>query len=129
LEKLKKQQVGGLLESLISNAEDNNGISVILQKVDVPDANGLKQLGFDLKKKVPSLFAVLTAEIKGKPQIAVALSDNLVNDHELHAGHIVKELAANIKGGGGGQPYFATAGGGDVSGLPKVLEEARNHIP
>ncbi|MEN8249067.1 MAG: alanine--tRNA ligase [Bacteroidota bacterium] len=129
LEKLKKQQVGGLIDELAGNAENINGISVILQKVDVPDAAGLKQLGFDLKKKLPSLFAVLTAEIKGKPQIAVAISDNIVNEYDLHAGNIVRELAANIKGGGGGQPYFATAGGGDASGLPKVLEEARNYIP
>ena len=47
----------------------------------------------------------------------------------MHAGTIVRELAANIKGGGGGQPFFATAGGSDSSGLPKVLEAARNYIP
>ena len=72
---------------------------------------------------------VVTAEINGKPQIAVAVSEDLVKNSDMHAGTIVRELASNIKGGGGGQPFFATAGGSDSSGLPKVLEAARNYIP
>ena len=128
LEQLKKQKVGGLKESLIKSAETVNGINVILQHVEVPDAGGLKQLGFELKNQLPSLFMVLTTEINGKPQIAVVISENLVNEKNLHAGNIVKALATHIKGGGGGQSFFATAGGSDASGLPKVLQEAYNYI-
>jgi alanyl-tRNA synthetase len=121
--------VGNLKEDLIASAEDVGGIKVILQHVEVPDAGGLKQLGFEIKKKIASLFMVLTAEINGKPQIAVVVSENLVNKKELHAGNIVRELAKHIKGGGGGQPFFATAGGSDVKGLPQVLTAARTYIP
>jgi alanyl-tRNA synthetase len=129
LELLKKQKVGNLKEDLIASAEDVGGIKVILQHVEVPDAGGLKQLGFEIKKKIASLFMVLTTEINGKPQIAVVVSENLVNKKELHAGNIVRELAKHIKGGGGGQPFFATAGGSDVKGLPQVLTAARTYIP
>ena len=71
---------------------------------------------------------VLTAEINGKPQIAVIISESLVKDKGLNAGTIVRELATNIKGGGGGQPFFATAGGSDTSGLSKVRESATSYI-
>ena len=129
LEQLKKQKVGGLKDELIKHAEEINGLKVIIQQVDVPDAGGLKQMCFEIKNQLSSLYMVLTAEINGKPHIAVAISEDLVNNSDLHAGDIVRELAANIKGGGGGQPFFATAGGSDISGLPKVLEAARNYIP
>jgi alanyl-tRNA synthetase len=129
LEQLKKQKVGGLKDDLIKRAEEINGLQVIIQQVDVPDAGGLKQLCFEIKNQLSLLFMVLTAEINGKPQIAVAISEDLVKKSDLHAGNIVRELASNIKGGGGGQPFFATAGGSDNSGLPKVLEAARDYIP
>jgi len=122
---LKKEKVGDLKGDLIKAAEDVNGMKVILEKVEVPDANALKQLGFEIKNQVESLFMVLVAEIGNKPQIAVVISENLVKKHNLNAGNIVRELAILIKGGGGGQPFFATAGGSDVSGLDEVLKLAR----
>ena len=127
-EELKKEKVGDLKEDLIKSVESVNGVNVIIQKVEVMDASGLKQLGFEIKNQVPSLFMVLVADIKGKPQIAVVISEDIVNKLDLHAGNIVKELAVNIRGGGGGQPFFATAGGSDVSGLNKVLESAKSYI-
>jgi alanyl-tRNA synthetase len=56
------------------------------------------------------------------------ISDNLVKDKNLHAGNIVKELAREIKGGGGGQPFYATAGGTDISGLDRVIERAKELV-
>lgn len=129
LVQLKKQKVGGLKDELIKQAEEINGVQVIIQQVDVPDAGGLKQLCFEIKNQLSSLYMVLTAEINGKPQIAVAISEDLVKNSDLHAGNIIRELASIIKGGGGGQPFFASAGGSDSSGLPKVLEAARKFIP
>ena len=67
---------------------------------------------------------VLAADIAGKPQIAVMISEEIVKSLNIHAGNIVKELAREIKGGGGGQPFFATAGGQDITGLSKVVEKA-----
>jgi alanyl-tRNA synthetase len=60
--------------------------------------------------------------------IAVALSDDAVRDWNCHAGNMVKEWSSLIKGGGGGQPSFATCGGNDLQGLPLVLEKAKSHL-
>jgi alanyl-tRNA synthetase len=72
------------------------------------------------------LFLVLVADFDGKPSITVMIAENLVKEKGLHAGNIVKELAKEVKGGGGGQPFFATAGGSDISGLDNVLVKARS---
>ena len=87
----------------------------------------IKDLCFELKQE-DNTFIVLGAEVSGKPQLFVAVSDNLVKDKKFHAGNIVKELAKEINGGGGGQPFFATAGGTEAKGLEKALEKANNFI-
>ncbi len=103
----------------------SNGVSVIAEKVTLPSADALKGIAYELKQKVENLFLVLAADVQGKPQVAVMIDDQLVKEKNLHAGNIVKELAREIKGGGGGQPFFATAGGTDLSGLDRVVEKGR----
>ncbi|MTI22441.1 alanine--tRNA ligase [Fulvivirga sp. RKSG066] len=128
LNKAKAAQAMDIKKDLIANAENENGINKIISQVELPAADTLKQLAFDLRKEVDDLFMVLAANIDGKPQIAVAISDNLVKDKSLNAGNIIRDLAKNIKGGGGGQPFFATAGGKDISGLPQVVEDAKKIV-
>ena len=99
--------------------------AVISERVILPSGDALKKLSFELKNEVNNLFAVLAADIDGKPQISVIIDEALVKDKGLNAGQIVRDLAKNIKGGGGGQPFFATAGGKDISGLDKVVEQAQ----
>jgi alanyl-tRNA synthetase len=70
----------------------------------------------------------LVADFDGKPGITVMIAENLVKEKGLNAGNIVRELAKEIQGGGGGQPFFATAGGKDVSGLDKVLAKSKNFV-
>jgi len=128
---LTKAQAAKALDikkELIGAANSQNGVTKIIKKVDLPAGDVLKQLAFDLRKEVENLFMVLAANIEGKPQIAIAISDNLIKDKDLHAGNIIRDLAKNIKGGGGGQPFFATAGGKDINGLDKVVEEAEKLI-
>ena len=67
----------------------------------------------------------MAADIEGKPQIAVVIDEVLVKSRNINAGQIVRELAKWIDGGGGGQAYFATAGGKKLDGLPQVVEEAK----
>jgi len=71
---------------------------------------------------------VLVANIDGKPNATVLISDNLIKEKGLHAGNIIRELAKEIQGGGGGQPAFATAGGKNVAGLENVLVKAKSFI-
>jgi alanyl-tRNA synthetase len=128
IEKTVLEKSSGLKDDLAKKAESINGINFIAQQVELPNADGVKNLAYNLKDIVPNLFLVLAANIDGKPNITVMIAENLVKERGLHAGNIVKELAKEIKGGGGGQPFFATAGGSDVSGIDNALAKAKSFI-
>ncbi len=130
VEALQQEKVQQLKNQLLTKIETVNGSaepghSRLVEKVDVPNADALKQLAYDLKAKVDNLALVLGADINGKPQLAVMLPDSLITGRNMNAGQMVKELAKNIKGGGGGQPFFATAGGTDLSGLETALAQGK----
>ncbi|WP_299757168.1 alanine--tRNA ligase [uncultured Pontibacter sp.] len=124
LEAFELRQLSSLKDTLAQKAQQLNGINLITERVDLSSADYLKKLAFDMRQVVDNLVLVLAAEIDGKPQIAVMLSDNLVQDKSMNASQMVRELAKEIKGGGGGQPFYATAGGKDVSGLGAVPAKA-----
>jgi alanyl-tRNA synthetase len=104
------------------------GINIIADQVDVDNAAMLKDLAFQLKNEVENLYLVLGAEIDGKPNLTVMISENLITEKGLDAGKIVREAGREIKGGGGGQPFFATAGGKDVSGIQAAIEKALSFV-
>jgi alanyl-tRNA synthetase len=81
-----------------------------------------------LKNKVTNLFLVLGAKIEDKAHLTVMISENLVETRAFHAGNLIRELAKEIQGGGGGQPYFATAGGKLPDGLPGAIRKARAQL-
>ncbi|OJJ23445.1 alanine--tRNA ligase [marine bacterium AO1-C] len=128
IEVLENQQVQNIKQDLLSKVKPTNGVNLIAQKVSLPSADALKSLAYDLRKDQQDSFIVLAADIQGKPQVAVMISDSLVQNKSLNAGKIVKDLAKEIKGGGGGQPFFATAGGKDLTGLDKVVARADEFI-
>ncbi len=128
IEQLRNKELQGLKSVLLEKVSEKDGINVIIEQVNVPNADGLKQLSFELKEKLENLFMVLAADIAGKPQISVVISEELVKIKNLHAGTIIRELAKEIDGGGGGQPFFATAGGKDLLGLGNVIEKAKTLI-
>jgi alanyl-tRNA synthetase len=96
--------------------------------VALPNAEAIKTLAYQLKDIVSDLFLVLAADIDGKPSLTVMIAENLVKERGLNAGNIIRELAKEVQGGGGGQPFFATAGGKDVTGLDRALEKAREFL-
>ncbi|MCC5943715.1 MAG: alanine--tRNA ligase [Bernardetiaceae bacterium] len=129
IELYENQVAQTIKKQLLETCEKlENGINFIAQKVELPTANHIRQIAFELEHQVDNLFLVIATPIEGKPQIAVMLSANLVSDKGLNASKIVRELAKEIKGGGGGQPFFATAGGKDVSGLDNVIEKAKTML-
>jgi len=128
IEKTILEKSSGLKTELAQKAEAINGINFIAHKVQLPNADAIKSLAYQIKDIVPNLFLVLAANIDGKPSLTVMIAENLVKEKGLNAGTIVRELAKEIKGGGGGQPFFATAGGSDVSGLGKALEKAKTFV-
>ncbi|WKN32419.1 alanine--tRNA ligase [Porifericola rhodea] len=128
IETMQQKEALNAKDNILAKAYQLGDVQVIVDKVSLPNADMLKKLSFDLKNQVDKLVLVLAADIDGKPQIAMAIDEALISTHDLHAGNMVKALAKNIKGGGGGQAFFATAGGKDVSGLDKVLIQAKEML-
>ncbi|MEE4176829.1 MAG: alanine--tRNA ligase [Bacteroides sp.] len=124
IESLQKDQAGLMVEEIVAKAEKVGAVNFIAQKVDL-DPKMAKDLAYSIKEKVDNFFLVLGYVSDGKPGIVVMISEELTKSKGLHAGNIVRQLAAHIQGGGGGQPFFATAGGKNPDGLDKVLAEAR----
>jgi alanyl-tRNA synthetase len=128
IEKSVLEKSSGLKDELAKKVESIKGINFIAQRVELPNADAVKNLAYNLKDIVSDLFLVLAAEINGKPNITVMITENLVKEKGLHAGNIIKELAKEVKGGGGGQPFYATAGGSDTSGIDNALAKAKTFI-
>lgn len=125
IETLHLEKASAVKSALLKQFVAKNGVNTLIAQVELPNADSLKKLAYELKNEVTNSFVILAAKIEDKPQIAVILDDALVATKGLDAGQIVRELAKEIQGGGGGQPYFATAGGKDLSGLEKVLGKAK----
>lgn len=124
VETLLKDKAKHLKVELLQKIKIHKGINFISERIDLAAPEVIKDLSFELRNEVQNLFMVLGAEIKGKPSLSVIISDNLVAEKRLNASTIVRELAKEIQGGGGGQPFYATAGGTNLSGLEKALEKA-----
>lgn len=127
VESFQKQAAAGAKSDLVANMESVNGVNVLIAAIDLP-AGDIKDLAFQLKAEHAPFFGVFGAQADGKATLSVAISDDLVKERALHAGQIVKQLATAIQGGGGGQPFFATAGGKHPDGLPEALQAARELI-
>ena len=126
IERLHNAQANALKDQLIAGAELINGVRFIGSKLPLSDANAIKNLAFQLEKEVENLVAVMGAESEGKATLTIAVSRNLADSGRFHAGNMVRELAKEIQGGGGGQPFFATAGGKDPGGLDRAIAKAKN---
>ncbi len=125
LEKFVLQQAQMEKETWKKSFENINGVNFLAVRTNL-DANTIKQIAFPLRKELENVLLIVASDANGTPSITVSISDNLVEEKGLNAGQIVRDLAKEIQGGGGGQPFFATAGGKDVSGLDRALEKARS---
>ena len=92
------------------------------------DAASMKTIAFEISEELDNLFFVGGSNLNGKALLTVYIAKNLVKDKGLNAGNIVRELGKYIQGGGGGQPFFATAGGKNPDGLKQALMEAKKMI-
>ena len=119
-QKEKAQQAKGNLKSELKS---HNGIQFLFKKVEL-DAASIKDICFELGSQFDDLFLVFAAELNGKAVLSCYVSKPLVESHNLDAGQIVRSLGKHIQGGGGGQPFFATAGGKNPDGIPEALKAA-----
>lgn len=127
VEQLLKDKAKGLKSELISELEDLGGAKFLAKKVDL-DAGGIKDLAFEMGGQVDNLFLFLASEKDGKAILSCYISKGLVAEKDLNAGTIVRELGKYIQGGGGGQPFFATAGGKNPAGIPEALDKVKEYL-
>ncbi|TPG63551.1 alanine--tRNA ligase [Hymenobacter nivis] len=128
IEQFAQQSINQQKDQLAGQVKPLNGVSFLAAQVQATSAEGLKTLAFNLRQAVPNLVLVLGAEIDGKPQLAVMLDDELAKAGRLNATALVRELAKEIQGGGGGQPFFATAGGKNLAGLAAAIAKAEGLV-
>ena len=125
LENLYLEKASVVKVELLKQFVAGEGINTLIAQVELPNSDSLKKLAYELKNETENAFVILAAKIDDKPQIAVIIDEELITSKNLNAGQIVRELAKEIQGGGGGQPFFATAGGKNLAGLEKVVAKAR----
>jgi alanyl-tRNA synthetase len=125
LEVIYQQQSNVLKDELVKKAVKSNGHTLIIEKVQSPNADSLKNVAYALRNQFEDLLLVLAADVDNKPQVTVMIGEKLAETKKFHAGNMVKELAKEIDGNGGGQPFFATAGGKNLNGLDAVLTKAK----
>ena len=127
IDEMKREKVASMKYDLKKQAVNINGVNFIATKLD-GDVQTAKDLAFQMKDIVDDLFLVIGTESGGKANLTVIISENLAKAKGLNAGQIVREIAKEIQGGGGGQPHFATAGGKNPAGIEKAFEKAREMI-
>ena len=127
IEDLLKDKAKNLKGGLINDVEEINGINFLAKKIEL-DQNSIKDLCFDIGNQIENLFILFGTEKDGKAFLTCFISKNLVAEKSLNAGQVVRELGKLIQGGGGGQPFFATAGGKKPEGIEQALNEAKRYI-
>ena len=124
MENFRQQTVARLANSLIEGAQTVNGVKVVKAVLPV-EPDSAKDIVFKVRAAIPEkLLCVLGSTYENKPLLSIMLSDDMVKDYELNAGKIIREAAKLIKGGGGGQPHYAQAGGKDVEGVTAAVDKA-----
>ena len=123
IEQFQAQAVERAKDNLIEKAREVNGVKVITAKLPM-EAAAAKDLVFKIRQAIPeNLLCVIGTFAQDKPMLSVMLSDDMVSEHNLNAGQLVREAAKLIQGGGGGQPHYATAGGKNLDGLSAAIDK------
>jgi alanyl-tRNA synthetase len=125
VEQLENQQVSQMLNDLKARFTESEGIHYMFEVLDLPHAEAAKQLSFDLKDIQSPCVIVLGYLAQEKPGISIYISEELVASKSWNASNMVRECGKFIQGGGGGQAFFATAGGKDPKGLVESIEHAK----
>ena len=121
---MRKEQIENMAKRIAENVSDfdRDGVVTIAKKMEMP-ADVIKDLAFNLKGRISNLVFVAGSEVGGKPSLSIMLGDEIVA-RGVNAGEIVRAAAKEIQGGGGGQAFFATAGGKNPAGLESAIAKA-----
>ena len=122
IEQLLKEKAKNVKAQLLTEIKSVNGLNFLAKQLDL-DAAGLKDVSFELGQKFDNAVLVFASEQNGKALLSCYVSKDIVSSRDLNAGTIVRTLGRYIQGGGGGQPFFATAGGKNPAGIPEALAQ------
>ncbi len=128
IQEYKKQALATLKQELKTEIEEKEGTNWLSKIIEVESADQVRDLAFQLKGEIKNLVLLLGAKINGKANLTVLFGQELVDSFDLNAGTIIREAAKEIQGGGGGQPFFSSAGGKNPEGLQKALAKAEELI-
>ncbi len=128
VEKFQREMLGVLATNLEKEMEKVGDLFLITSTVELDDPGHLRDLAFQVRSRHKEACLALGAEIGGKAHLAIMLGDHVVKSYNLDASRLIREAAKEIQGGGGGQPFFATAGGKNPAGLKKALKVVRKKI-
>jgi alanyl-tRNA synthetase len=128
LEKMQAQSAGILMKELADRAIVINGINFISGQIEGAAPEILKNAVWQLKNSLENAVLAIGSETDGKANLVVLVSDSLVKERGINATTIIREIASEISGGGGGQPFLATAGGKNPSGIEAALKKAEEYI-
>lgn len=128
IEEMTKEQAQAVKKHLKEQVQKVNEVNFIGYKVGLNSAAAIKDLAFQLKNEMDNLVLVIGAEINEKANLSVMISESLVKEKGWNASQIIREAAKEIQGGGGGQPFYATAGGKNPDGINAAIEKVKNLI-
>jgi alanyl-tRNA synthetase len=128
VEQFSKEATKIVKSALKESVKPINGVNTIIEKINVGSANDLKDIAYQLKGELDSLFLIIGAEIDGKANLVVMVSDDLIKSKGLNAGTIIREISKEVDGGGGGQPFLATAGGKNPVGIQNALDKGKEFL-
>ncbi|MCB0670326.1 MAG: alanine--tRNA ligase [Saprospiraceae bacterium] len=128
IEALLGQQAVALKAELAKKAKSHDGFRIVAEVVQIEDSKVLKDLVFQLEATLQPAVVAIGSAIDDKPQLLIKISQSLVDDKGWHAGNLVRDAAKAIKGGGGGQAFFASAGGSDAGGLGAAIDTVRKAV-
>ena len=128
IEAMINEKVGMVKADLLTKIKNINGVNFLAEIIDLPSADAIKTLSYEMKNQNDNLLLVLGAKIEGKAHLSIILSENLIKEKGLDANKMIRDLAKDIQGGGGGQPFYATAGGKNPDGLKNAISRAISFI-
>ncbi len=128
VERFEKNVLGIIARTLEDKMEKIGDAVLVTSKIDIDNPSHLRDLAFQTRSRYPKVCMILGAEVDGKAHLAIMLSDEVQKNYGLNASTMIREISGEIQGGGGGQPFFATAGGKNPAGIDAALEKARKII-